>query len=247
MTRLNFKASALSVGGAQVGPILAYSNSFGPTTQAALVSTTSFSGGIGPNLGYTNTINPAVNDAVFLQAATTDYGAAAQAALGISAEEARAALGVSETQANTEFNTLINLGYPGFVQVFINGAQAIVDSGDSAIWGTKTTSTPTLAHQVVGNGADSLSDQVIPNETASNGYPLGGTQGLLDSLGLSQTSETVQGASLRTYVNFTQGGHGSALDPSASAETTTEMQTQIVGFLASEGQAVIITDTSVVE
>ena len=239
-----FTASALSVGGSQVGPILGYSDSFGPVTKESLISTTSFSGGVGPKLGYGDIeIAPSVNvnEAIIIQAATGDsYGAAAQAALGMTAEQAQALLGATEAQAAAEFDTMIKLGYPGFLRAFINGAQAVVDGGDSSIWATKTTTTPTLVHQVIG-------DQTVPNDVLADGYPLAGTYGWLNALDLEQKSETSQGSGLRVYTNFTEGSHSSLLDPTASPAATTEMQTQIVKFLATQGSALIITDASVVE
>ena len=93
----------------------------------------------------------------------------------------------------------------------------MIDSGDPAIWATKSTDTPTLVHQVLG-------DTVVPNSTADlgssyrpTGYPIGGTEGLITAFGFEQSSASAQDiGGLRTYVNFTAGSHGSSLDPSSS-------------------------------
>jgi hypothetical protein len=202
---------------------------------------------VAPLLGYTP------KQALTIQAATGTaeeggVGDAAQALLEISSAQAQGALGSTQSQAQNEYGVIQTLSYPSFLKVFINGAQTVVDSGDSSVWATKTQETPTLVHQVIGNGADIPSDEVIPNDTTLNGYPLGGTNGLLNALGLTQSSGTQTNAEgLRTYVNFTAGDHGSSLDPSASLDATTEMQTQIITFLLSQGTNIFVTDASVVE
>ena len=251
-----FTASVLFAGGAQVGPILGYSNEFGSTIKDELVGTTSFSGGVGPKLGYTQ------QEALMLQAATGDkYGKAAQEHLTkvtgspITAATAQTMLGGTEAQANAEFGAMVTLGYSGFLRAFIDGAQTVLDSGDALIWSTKTTETPTLAIQIVGNGSTNLSDQTVPNDVMAKGYPLSGTAGWLKGLGLTQESGPTQGAALRVYTNFLVGTHSSALSAahvegvSASAEAaqaaTTEMQTQIVTFLVTKGAVLSIADESV--
>jgi len=47
-------------------------------------------------------------------------------------------------------------------------------------------------------------------------------------------------------VRFTQGTHGSLLDPTSSAAVTAEMQGEMASMIASGGQAVLITNTSVI-
>jgi hypothetical protein len=146
---------------------------------------------------------------------------------------------------------LAGLAFPGFAEVFIDGATAVIDAGDPSIWATKSTTTPTLLHQVLG-------DTVVPNSTADlsslsdryrpSGYPLGGTEGLITAFGIEQSSSSAEDTNgLRTYVNFTAGSHGSSLDPSSSPETTAEMQSQIIEFIDSEGTKLTINNASVVE
>ena len=69
----------------------------------------------------------------------------------------------------------------------------------------------------------------------------------LRALKLEKNSSSTQGKALRVYTNFTAGSHTSLLDPTASSDATTEMQTQVANFLGSEGKALVITDSSVVE
>ncbi|KZM39115.1 hypothetical protein OA92_21200 [Marinomonas sp. SBI22] len=245
----NFSASALTVGGTQVGPIMGYSKSFGPIVKEALVSTTSFSGGVAEALGYTT------NEALILQAASGDtYGSAAQTAIGMTAAQAQASLGATEAQASAEFKAMIDLGYPGFLSAFINGAQVVVDSGDALIWSTKTTTTPTLATQVIGNGSTNLSDQTVPNDVISDGFPIAGTLGWLNTLNLTKQSTSTTGTGLRLYTNFLVGKHTSAVDPNheagvtesatAAAAATTEMQAEIASFLSSKGATLTISDAT---
>ena len=251
----DFDASALTVGGAQVGPIMGYSKSFGPIVKEALVATTGFSGGVADSLGYTTT------EALYLQAASGDtYGSAAQTYLTeqtgstVTAASAQAYLGGTEAQASAEFQAMINLGYSGFLSAFINGAQVVVDSGDALIWSTKTTTTPTLATQVVGNGSTNLSDQTVPNDVISDGFPIAGTSGWLDTLNLTKHSSSTSGTDLRVYTNYLVGKHTSAVDPSheegvtesadAAQSATTEMQSEIATFLYSKGTTLTISDST---
>lgn len=219
----DFNAAALTVGGTQAAAIMGYSNSFGPIVKAAMKETDSFAASVAGNLGYTAT--------EFITLRSTDP---------------------------STFDSLSNVAYPAFAQAFIAGAQQVVDSGDAIAWGSKINAdTPILVTQVIGNGVN-LSDQTVPNSTSANGFPLGGTAGLISELGLSQTSTSAADASgLRVYTNFMLGKHTSLLDSSeeegvtqdaASAlASTVEMQTQVISFIKSQGTAISVTDSNVVE
>lgn len=83
------------------------------------------------------------------------------------------------------------------------------------------------------------------------GAPLTGTEPLAETMGLSGVSATTQeSGGLRALVRFTDGKHGSQLDPTPldgrSAERfgqiTAEMQAQTAGFLASDGTQLPIND-----
>ena len=121
---------------------------------------------------------------------------------------------------------------------FAFAAQTVTDSGDPVNYaGTlAATMTPTHLIEVVGNGADNLSDQVIPNVVSST--PLSGTEAAIALLGLPGVSDTTEGSGA---VRFLYGHHGSVIDPTVrdsspdpvlSAASTVEMQTQIATFFA---------------
>lgn len=133
-------------------------------------------------------------------------------------------------------------GTPSY-DAFLTAAQTVVDSGDSINFAFATAAKRILAQEVVGD-ASHPSDQVIPNAVPS--HPLSGTEPLLAALGLSSLTSTTQAASIRGVVRFTQGSHGSLLDPSASTAVTAEMQGEMASMIASGGQAVVIANPSVI-
>ena len=136
-------------------------------------------------------------------------------------------------------------GTPTYDAFFV-AAQTVVDSGDSINFAPFIAGNPVkaiLAQEVVGD-ATHPSDQVIPNSVA--GAPLSGTEPLLAVLGLSKFTHTTQAAVIKGAVRFTQGTHGSLLDPTSSPAVTAEMQGEMASMTASGGQAVIISNTSVI-
>lgn len=126
---------------------------------------------------------------------------------------------------------------------FMGAAQTVVDSGDSINFAFATAAKSILAQEVVGD-ATHPSDQVIPNSVA--GAPSSGTEPLIAALGLTTLTHTTQAASIRGVVRFTQGTHGSLLDPSGGPAVTAEMQGEMASMIASHGQAVLISDPSVI-
>ena len=136
----------------------------------------------------------------------------------------------------------IKPGTPDYAS-FLMAAQTVVDSGDSINFAFATIGKSILAQEVVGD-ANHPSDQVIPNSTAS--APTSGTEPLLAALGLSAIKSTTQAASIRGVVRFTQGTHGSLLDPTSSPAVTAEMQGEMASMIASGGQAVLVTNPSVI-
>jgi hypothetical protein len=90
-----------------------------------------------------------------------------------------------------------------------------------------------------------LPDQVIPNRV--NGAPLSGTEPMIAALGLPAITASTQSANgVRGAVRFIAGDHGSLLSPAASAAATAEMQGQMASMIVSTGQAVQVTNTSVI-
>lgn len=153
--------------------------------------------------------------------------------------------------ASPTFGPIINAGLaqagltPGTpdYDAFLGAAQTVVDSGDSINFAFATAGKSILAQEVVGD-ANHPSDQVIPNSVAS--APTSGTEPLLAALGLSSITSTTQAASIRGVVRFTQGVHGSLLDPTSSPAVTAEMQGEMASMIASGGRAVIIANPSVI-
>ncbi len=140
----------------------------------------------------------------------------------------------------------------GFAQ-FTFAAQTVTDSGDpiAYVQALAATETPTHLIEVVGDGADNLSDQTVTNTAPFT--PMGGTEPIVGFLGLSGVSETTQGSGVVRFVN---GHHSSILDPRAnaaspdavlSARATQEMQTQVATFFATMGTVIPVTDAAVVQ
>ena len=124
-------------------------------------------------------------------------------------------------------------GTPGY-ESFLVAAQTVIDSGDPINYGaTAATLHPIHLIEVVGS-ADSLPDQVIPNTVTD--APLSGTEPLAKVMGLQSVSRsTWDDKGVRAIVRFTEGNHGSIIDPTKSVGTTAEMQGQMIRFLQSGG------------
>ncbi len=158
---------------------------------------------------------------------------------------------VALLQASPTFGPIINGGLaqagitPGTpdYDAFSVAAQTVVDSGDSINFAFATVGKSILAQEVVGDDTHP-SDQVIPNTVA--GAPSSGTEPLLAAMGLGSITSTIQAASIRGVVRFTQGTHGSLLDPSSAPAVTAEMQGEMASMIATGGQAVLVTDPNVI-
>jgi pimeloyl-ACP methyl ester carboxylesterase len=134
---------------------------------------------------------------------------------------------------------------------FYSQAQAVVEDGDPANYAANAAAGhPIHMIEVVGDGtAKNPPDQVVPNSA---------TQVLIDAMGLDKitaTTSATSAAGVHGVVQFTAGGHGSILDPTASAAATVEMQTEMVVFavgnplvpLPGDGALILISDNSVVK
>ncbi|MGG5827156.1 VolA/Pla-1 family phospholipase [Aeromonas salmonicida] len=134
------------------------------------------------------------------------------------------------------------------LQSYSFAAQSVLDSADpiNLAIGIKA-DFPLFATEIVGDGALSLSDQVIPNSIAS--APLGGTEPLFKLLALQPLTAT--GAANHHAARFVAGGHSSLLAPDENfdptGDVTTEMQTQFGSFFMSGGTAVQVTDSSLLK
>jgi len=129
---------------------------------------------------------------------------------------------------------------------FLLAAQTIVDSGDPVNMLSGIT-VPTLMLEVVGDGNEGTSDQVIPNRVST--APLAGTEPWITLQNLQTITATVTGSTtINGVIRYTAGTHKSILDPSASLAVTTSMQTAAAAFVASNGTQVNVgSDTSVIK
>ncbi|MBE1288192.1 MAG: hypothetical protein GJ671_10865 [Alteromonadaceae bacterium] len=134
----------------------------------------------------------------------------------------------------------------GTFNQFAFAAQSMMDAADPINYvSTLGMNTPTHVMTVVGDGGEvNLPDQVIPVATA---LPLSGQDAYVEQAGFGQVSSTVTSDTpISGYMLFNEGAHGSSLSPTASAEVTAEMQSQIANFLASGGRVALVTNTDVV-
>lgn len=139
----------------------------------------------------------------------------------------------------------------GTFDQFVFAAQSVTDAMDPNNYASLLVATQTPLHiiEVVGDGGDNLPDQVIPNTTSA--IPTGGTEGLIALLGLPGVSETTSDQDgVSGAVRFIYGNHSSILSPAGSANNaraTQEMQSQVANFFATNGTAIVVTDTGVVK
>lgn len=147
---------------------------------------------------------------------------------------------------------------------FMGAAQTVIDSGDPLNYAAATAGgRGVLLFEVIGDGAGSPPDQVIPNNVYADALvgtapsPTAGTDPLAIQMGLTQygVDQGPGATDLAAWVRYLYGHHGSLLSPydaldqpdTVSASVTVEMQTQMATFLASGGVFLDVTDTSLVE
>ena len=216
------RSATLAMPGGAVANFLLESASFGPTIKASVL------------LGAGGTTAQA-----YIDFATANSCGAGQslpyAACFKSFEQALAATNPAGLAAlNASFSS------------FAFAAQTVTDAGDPNNYAAMlvASATPTYMIEVVGDQADQLPDQVIPNSTA---MPLAGTEPLAALLGASAVNNVagtypVTGTALSRFI---AGGHSSILSPTASAATTAEMQGQSVSFFMGRGAGVVVTNGAV--
>lgn len=139
---------------------------------------------------------------------------------------------------------------------FMGAAQTVSDSGDPVNYASAAAANRgVLFFEIVGgNGAPS--DLVVPNTVPDANdtsgtipAPLAGTEPQLALMGLTQVN-TDQGPSptqLKVVTKYISGSHASLLDPTPDAAVTTEIQTQMATFLASDGVFLNVTDDTVLQ
>ncbi len=157
--------------------------------------------------------------------------------------------GIAQLLANSmRFGPVISQGLAGAGIVegssefnqFLVAAQSVIDSGDPI----------NHANTVAANGdtrihlIEVIGDAVIPNFVPT--APLAGTEPLIGLLRLPSVNTTV--ADNNAAVRFIEGDHSSLLRPSEDGlAATIEMQTQTAGFAASQGTALPVTNTDVLQ
>ncbi|MCF5848892.1 lipase [Aeromonas veronii] len=141
-------------------------------------------------------------------------------------------------------------GAASTLQSYTFAAQSVLDSADPINLGSGVAkSFPLFATEIVGDGALSLPDQVIPNSIAS--APLGGTEPLFRVLGLQELKGSGVLPAGHHAARFLKGGHSSLLAPDEKFDpagaVTTETQTQFASFFMSGGAAVKVTDDTLIK
>ncbi|WP_421387645.1 VolA/Pla-1 family phospholipase [Aeromonas veronii] len=141
-------------------------------------------------------------------------------------------------------------GAASTLQSYTFAAQSVLDSADPINLGSGVAkSFPLFATEIVGDGALSLPDQVIPNSIAS--APLGGTEPLFRVLGLQELKGSGVLPAGHHAARFLKGGHSSLLAPDENFDptgaVTTESQTQFASFFMSGGAAVKVTDDTLLK
>ncbi len=149
----------------------------------------------------------------------------------------------------------ITKGTPSF-ESFLGAAQTVIDSGDPVNYASTlaTKAQGILYFEIAGDGTPGTSDLVVPNTVpdalaaisspATVQAPLAGTEPLMTLLGLTQAATSQSGSDLKHSVKFTSGDHASILSPAADAAVTTEMQTEMATFIATDGATLNITDAT---
>ncbi|MBS4689437.1 lipase [Aeromonas sobria] len=141
-------------------------------------------------------------------------------------------------------------GAASTLQSYTFAAQSVLDSADPINLGSGVAkSFPLFATEIVGDGALSLPDQVIPNSIAS--APLGGTEPLFRVLGLQELKGSGVLPAGHHAARFLKGGHSSLLAPDENFDqagaVTTEIQTQFASFFMSGGAVVKVSDDTLIK
>lgn len=125
---------------------------------------------------------------------------------------------------------------------FMGAAQMMIDPADPVVLGAQAAAKhPVHMIEVVGvNGVGS--DKVIPNRVA--GAPLSGTEPLISIMGLKSVTQTTAGSD--GVVRFSEGAHGSLLDPTSSVAATIEMQREVAAFQVQKGAAMAVFNPAVI-
>ncbi|MGL6003779.1 VolA/Pla-1 family phospholipase [Aeromonas sobria] len=214
-----FDTGGLAMPGGGIAPLLLNSPSFGPTIKMSVLTSGS------PELKA-----------------------------GFTAYEPNCKTVVKATCFVNEFlpslDAAMQAGAASTLQSYTFAAQSVLDSADPINLGSGVAkSFPLFATEIVGDGALSLPDQVIPNSIAS--APLGGTEPLFRVLGLQELKGSGVIPAGHHAVRFLKGGHSSLLAPDENFDqagaVTTEIQTQFASFFMSGGAVVKVSDDTLIK
>jgi len=143
-------------------------------------------------------------------------------------------------------------------ELTLNIFQATVDSGDPINFADtlEATNTPVLAFEIAGDGGSNAPDATVPVDAVDNRIapalpaPLAGTEPLASVLGLTAADEDVvdDDTPKQLLVRFNNGEHSSfaGADAASGNGVFSEMMGQLVSFLNSNGEALDVTNDSVV-
>jgi len=143
-------------------------------------------------------------------------------------------------------------------EAFLASAQMLIDAADPINYATDTAAGRGIHLVEIVGGNSALPDQVVPNNVlnvvGTVPSPTAGTDPLAVLMGLVKVSSSTAGNPLKVWVRFSAGHHGSLLSPKdaagnddpSSAQVTTEIQSELAGFLATNGATLSITDSSVI-
>ncbi|MGB0893585.1 MAG: VolA/Pla-1 family phospholipase [Parashewanella sp.] len=152
-----------------------------------------------------------------------------------------------------QYKAIVNAAYQQFIPQLGFAVQTAIDSIDPVNYAAmlKATNTPVHLIEVVGDGNMYKQDQVLPNRfnglpidrdgktvLPMKGFPLSGTEPLIQNLGLACVDKTTEGSGA---VRFTRGTHTSLVNPANPDDpndltfgvVTLEMQTEIAKFAES--------------
>ena len=141
---------------------------------------------------------------------------------------------------------------------YLTYATTITDASDTINFAALANiNHPIHMTEIIGDGANNLPDQTVPNHVLNTGSytglvvetaPLAGTDALIRVMGLTAVSSSIENAMGRhVAVRFTDGDHQSQVSPLTVAAATKEIQAQTASFLASSGQNLTLDDSSIIE
>ena len=241
----------LSLGGIVGTSVATYANSglFNPATKELLAVPNYFAltnaalvapaGGLAGSFAGSSAFSPVLFNTIV---ATDDFQ-----------ELVDAANTQGHAEGTSDYNDVVRAEYGKFIPSFAFAIQTAVDSIDPINYGAALAASeiPVQVIEIVGDGADNLSDQTLPNRVLQLPLPnldplpipflMSGTEPLIASLGLDCVDSMTTGAT-SGVVRFTKGHHSSLGDSREQTGitedlgfallATMEMQAQVASFAA---------------